>query len=76
MADGEAPADVLRRWEAAGAVWRVVGRSGSGLEVALLTCDAGEEVGRVVGDDPDLVAHVGNRTASDDPLPDGDPAGG
>ena len=65
MADGEAPVEVLRRWEAAGAIWRVVARSPSHLEVALLSSDGGEEVGRLTSDDPDLAAHVGNRDASD-----------
>ncbi len=64
-ADGESPVDQLRRWEAAGAVWRVVARSPCGLDVALLTCDAGEEVGRLSSTDPALVAYVGDREASD-----------
>ena len=62
----ESPVDVLRRWEASGAVWRVVARSTAGLDVALLTCDAGEQVGRVRSDDPGLARYVGDRDGSDD----------
>ncbi len=66
--DGEGaqtPVEVLRRWEAAGALWRVVSRSPSGLDIALLTCDGGEQVGRVRGADPELTGYVGDREASD-----------
>lgn len=52
MVDGQDPAaaeadptGALRRWEASGAVWRVVQRSGGEVAVALLTCDGGEQVG-------------------------------
>jgi hypothetical protein len=57
--------DVLRRWEAAGALWRVVRRSPGHVEVALLTCDAGEEMDRLTSEDPEVLAYVGDRTASD-----------
>ena len=46
--------DVLRRWEAGGATWRVLARTPGELDVALLTCDAGEQVGRLVSTEPDL----------------------
>jgi len=52
------PVERLRRWEDAGAVWRVVSEASSGLTIALLRCDGGEEVDRLVCDDPDLVAFV------------------
>jgi hypothetical protein len=57
--------DVLRRWEAAGALWRVVGRSPGHVEIVLLTCDAGEEMGRLASDHPEVLAYIGDRTASD-----------
>ena len=45
------PAAALRRWEASGAVWRVVGRAtrpgGAAVTIALLTCDGGEQVGEL-----------------------------
>lgn len=61
----DAPAEVLRRWEDSGAVWRLLSRRGDLVEIALLTCSAGEEVGRLVSADPDLLAFVGTRTGSD-----------
>lgn len=63
------PVEVLRRWEASGAVWEVLGESGQELTIALLTCDAGEEMGRVQSADPDLRAYVGDRRRSDDDGP-------
>ncbi len=61
----DAPVEVLRRWEGAGAVWRLLSRRGDLVEIALLTCSAGEEVGRLVSADPDLLAFVGTRTSND-----------
>jgi hypothetical protein len=63
---GPEPVEVLRRWEASGAVWEVLAESGQELTIALLTCDAGEEMGRVQSADPDLKAYVGDRRRSDD----------
>ena len=48
----------LRRWEDFGGTWEVLSRRGDLRVVALLRCDGGEEVGRLVSDDPDLRAHV------------------
>lgn len=48
----------LRRWEESGATWRVLVRTPESVEIALLTCDAGEEVDRLRGDDPALLDHV------------------
>jgi hypothetical protein len=50
----------LRRWEDAGALWRVVARTGDGVEIALLTCDAGEVVDRFRSADPELLDYVGD----------------
>ena len=63
--------DVLRRWESGGAAWRVLARTPDRLDVALLTCDAGEQVGRLVSAEPDLLAYVGERTTSEDDSPTG-----
>ena len=62
----------LRRWEAAGGRWRVLARDDDAAVVALLTCDAGEEVGRVSGGGPALMGYLCGRDESDD---DGDGAG-
>lgn len=51
----------LLRWEQAGAFWRVVVRSDQSLEVALLTCSADEEVGRLQIEDPAARAYIGDR---------------
>jgi hypothetical protein len=54
----EDPVAVLRRWEAAGAGWRVVSEGPEGLTVALLTCTGGEEVSRFTSAAPALMAYV------------------
>jgi hypothetical protein len=56
----------LRRWEESGATWRVVVRTPAEVEIALLTCDAGEEVDRLRSADADVLDHVGSRVRSDD----------
>jgi hypothetical protein len=48
----------LRRWEDAGALWRVVARGPDDVEIALLTCDAGEVVDRFRSADPELLALI------------------
>jgi hypothetical protein len=58
--------DRLRRWEDSGAPWRVVLRAPGEVEVALLTCDLGEEAGRLRSADPEVLAHIGHRNGSDD----------
>lgn len=55
----------LRRWEDSGARWRVVLRTADEVELALLTCDTGEEMGRLRTAVPDVLDHVGDRQRSD-----------
>jgi hypothetical protein len=62
----EDPIAVLSRWEAAGAVWRVVARDGDVVTIALCQCDGGEEVGRLASTDPRLDGYLAGRTRSDD----------
>ena len=59
------PVEVLRRWEEFGAVWQVVHRTPDEIEVALCRCDGGEEVSRLVSDDPRLLAYVARRDEQD-----------
>ncbi|AGZ43813.1 hypothetical protein [Actinoplanes friuliensis] len=59
----------LRRWEESGATWRVVVRTPESVELALLTCDAGEEVDRLRSADPAVLAHIGDRSRSEDDAP-------
>ncbi|RDI60420.1 hypothetical protein [Nocardia pseudobrasiliensis] len=51
----------LRRWEDAGAIWRVIGRRGGTLVIGLYECTGGDEVDRIVSDDPDLLRFVAER---------------
>ncbi len=62
----EEPIEVLRRWQSSGAVWQLVERSATQVTVALCRCDGGEEVGRLVSGDPDLLALLAGRTSSED----------
>ena len=55
----------LRRWEESGATWRVLVRTPDDVEIALLTCDAGEEVDRLRTADPAVLAHVDAREAGE-----------
>jgi hypothetical protein len=48
----------LRRWEESGATWRVLVRTPDSVEIAMLTCDAGEEVDRLRSTDPAVLEHV------------------
>ncbi len=72
MTDEESPVARLRRWEDSGAAWRVIARSPDAVVVALLTCDAGEEVDRLHSADPALRTYIGTRDRNDDPAPGGD----
>ena len=60
------PVEELRRWEDSGAHWQVVSRTADRLTIALLRCDGGEEVERLVSDDAALLAFVGVRDRSED----------
>jgi len=57
--------ETLRRWETAGGHWQVLFRSPSGLVVALLRCDGGEEAHRFTSPDPALAAYIGDRETSE-----------
>jgi hypothetical protein len=60
------PVDVLARWEAAGAVWRVVARHGDAVTVALCQCDGGAEVSRLTSSEAGLTAYLAGRSSSED----------
>ena len=63
--DDEGRVAALERWEALGAVWRVLNRTPSGVTVALCRCDGGEEVERFTSADPALLAYLGDRSSSE-----------
>jgi hypothetical protein len=65
--DAGTPAvEVLRRWERGGAVWRVVSRTDTQVEVALMTCTVAQEMDRLVSSDPEVLEFIGDRDSSDD----------
>lgn len=59
----------LRRWEESGATWQVLARGAGGVVIALLSCDAGEEMDRLSSADPAVLAYVGDRERSDEDPP-------
>lgn len=66
MSAADDPVEVLSRWEAAGAVWRVVARRDGAITVALCQCDGGAEVHRLTSTDPRLVTYVAGRASNAD----------
>ena len=61
--------DLMRRWENAGGVWRVLGQDHQAVTVALYRCDGGEEADRFVSTDPQLAQFLAGRTSSEEHLP-------
>lgn len=55
------PVETLRRWEAFGAVWVVEQRTAERATISLRRCDGGEEVSRLVSEDPRLLAYLDQR---------------
>jgi hypothetical protein len=60
----DTPVDILVRWEASGAVWRVAARTADRVTVDLLTCDEREVVGSVVGTAAELDGYLDGRADS------------
>jgi hypothetical protein len=56
--------DILLRWEESGGVWQVMSETRSSVTISLLTCMGGEEVDRLISDDPDVLAFVKVRSTS------------
>ena len=55
----------LIRWQVSGGVWRVRDRHSSMITVALLRCDAGEEVDRITSGHPEWLMYLQDRDSSD-----------
>jgi hypothetical protein len=64
--------EALQRWESAGGSWYVVGSTADAATLSLCRCDGGEEVERLVSQDPALLAYVVARPSSEAPEPSGD----
>lgn len=51
----------LTRWEDSGGEWTVLALSPPSVTIALLSCDAGEEMDRLTTTDPAVLRLVGSR---------------
>lgn len=56
--DPPADLDRWRRWVEHGGAWELLDTTESSVTLRLLTCDGGEEMERLVSEDPALVAAV------------------
>ncbi len=56
--------DVLRRWENAGGLWRVLARFGNSVDIGLFRCDGGEQLDLLRSDDLSVVDYIGGRNSS------------
>ncbi len=65
MTHPDDPVARLTRWADAGGTWQVLTRGGTEITVALLTCDGGEEMGRIVTADAELAAYVDAHAEAD-----------
>jgi uncharacterized protein len=55
---------LLRRWEQAGGLWRVLRREDDAVTVGLYRCDGGEEADRFVATDPQVEQFLAGRTSN------------
>jgi hypothetical protein len=69
MEEGPDFVDLLRRWETAGGVWRVLGQDHHAVTVALYRCDGGEEADRFESTDPRVTEFLAGRLSSDERPP-------
>lgn len=56
---------VLTRWEDAGGVWQVTSRTATSVAIDLLSCSAGEVMGRLHTTDPAVLTYVAGHPPSD-----------
>ncbi len=66
VADPDDPAEVVRRWETSGGVWRVLADRDGVLVVGLFQCTGGELMQQVSSGDLRLRAVLDGRLSSDD----------
>jgi len=62
---GRDPLGELLRWETAGGSWHTEEGPAGQVTVVLCRCDGGEEVDRLVSDDPELCFYVHVRPSSE-----------
>ncbi|MFI7000782.1 hypothetical protein [Nocardia sp. NPDC050175] len=60
------PTAILQRWQASGAIWRILSRTPDHVTIALYECTGGQEVDRLTSNDPALLRFVGDRFSSED----------
>jgi hypothetical protein len=65
------PVTVLRRWEEAGALWRVLVMQADVTVIGLFTCDGGEQVGRLRCEPRAVADFLRGRVSSDEPSGEG-----
>jgi|tagenome__1003787_1003787.scaffolds.fasta_scaffold20705351_2 hypothetical protein len=56
--------ETLRRWEDFGGAWEVAHRTTGQVTLSLLRCDGGEEVIRMVSQDPEVLHYTQGRERS------------
>jgi hypothetical protein len=61
------PVTVLRRWEQAGALWRVLATRSDVTVIGLYTCDGGEEAARLSCEPHTVAAFLQGRVSSEEP---------
>ena len=59
---------LLRRWENAGGLWKVLSRDHDAVIIGLYRCDGGEEADRFEATDPRVTEFLAGRRSSQDPL--------
>jgi hypothetical protein len=63
---GEELVGTLLRWQESGGAWRVLHRHPTTVTVALLRCDAGEEVDRISSGHRTWLAYLADRDSNED----------
>jgi len=59
---------LLRRWETAGGVWKVLSSDHDAVIIGLYRCDGGEEADRFEASDPRVTEFLAGRTSNQDQL--------
>jgi len=68
MESGRDFVPLLRRWETAGGVWKVLSSDHDAVIIGLYRCDGGEEADRFEASDPRVTEFLAGRTSNQDQL--------